>query len=547
MKWCTLFLCFLLVAFVYGNRSDLAPVNASVTCQSDSTKAEYRCATPVLNFNLGGWTARASMVTATMNTTGWGTLLVETTGSTGATSGLQAYAAGFVEGWISSEQINLFWLSNQYNPAPKVVDFVNENNAWINANIKNSPKNDSAGSDAQTYWSNVEVSMAQLQGLVDGYNLKYAGDRRMQLTYAQLQYLQLQVELGDIHTAVYPASRPDFMNMTGVELTNYQLKHTHCSALFKATSSLEEVYASHVTWSTYTTMVRFMKTYNFPMAGVSATKVKYSGYPGTLAGIDDFYITSQKLAIIETSNVIYNNSLFDYVNPSTVPYWIRVMVANRIAKNSPEWHDTFYKYNSGTYNNQWMTFDYKLFEPGYPLKANTFLVSEQVVGHFYVEDQTLALERSFWPSYNQIFYPQLQELAGYQQAVEKHGVNRSYPLTPRARIFRRDAAKIESLKDMENFMRMNHYKSKKHDRLAHTPLFAISARGDLLNKKEGGPQMFGAIDGKIVSHELMNSFQIHAVSGPTHLTQPVFVWPNDQSVNLHYGQPEKFPFDWYDL
>jgi hypothetical protein len=36
------------------------------------------------------------------------------------------------------------------------------------------------------------------------------------------------------------------------------------------------------------------------------------------------------------------------------PCRIRVQVANRLATNAFDWHDYFYPYNSGTYNNQWM-------------------------------------------------------------------------------------------------------------------------------------------------------------------------------------------------
>ena len=33
---------------------------------------------------------------------------------------------------------------------------------------------------------------------------------------------------------------------------------------------------------------------------------------------------------------------------------VRVVVASRVATSGKEWHDLFYRYNSGTYNNQWM-------------------------------------------------------------------------------------------------------------------------------------------------------------------------------------------------
>ena len=37
-------------------------------------------------------------------------------------------------------------------------------------------------------------------------------------------------------------------------------------------------------------------------------------YPGTLEGIDDFYQTSQNLTVIETTNGVYNDSLFPPVD-----------------------------------------------------------------------------------------------------------------------------------------------------------------------------------------------------------------------------------------
>ena len=77
-------------------------------------------------------------------------------------------------------------------------------------------------------------------------------------------------------------------------------------------------------------------------------------YPGTLEGIDDFYQTSQNLTVIETTNGVYNDSLFalHVTAVGTVPYWIRVIVANRAAVTAADWEQWFYKHNSGTYNNQ---------------------------------------------------------------------------------------------------------------------------------------------------------------------------------------------------
>ncbi len=71
---------------------------------------------------------------------------------------------------------------------------------------------------------------------------------------------------------------------------------------------------------------------------------------------------------------VFNGSLFDAIKvDNVIPYWIRVWVATRAAGDAKSWHDVFYKYNSGTYNNQWIVTDYKLFTPGQPLLVRAWL------------------------------------------------------------------------------------------------------------------------------------------------------------------------------
>ena len=48
---------------------------------------------------------------------------------------------------------------------------------------------------------------------------------------------------------------------------------------------------------------------------------------------------------------------------NTISGWIRSYISNQIANTAKEWVDTFARYNSGTYNNQWTVVDYKLFTP----------------------------------------------------------------------------------------------------------------------------------------------------------------------------------------
>jgi len=64
-------------------------------------------------------------------------------------------------------------------------------------------------------------------------------------------------------------------------------------------------------------------------------------------------------------------------------------MANHAANSGKEWYEIFSKFNSGTYNNQYMILDYKLFEPYNALKNNTLWIIEQIPGEVAGEDATL--------------------------------------------------------------------------------------------------------------------------------------------------------------
>jgi len=266
-----------------------------------------------------------------------------------------------------------------------------------------------------------------------------------------------------------------------------------------------------------------------------------SGFPGFLVSTDDFYVTSQKLVIVETSNDIYNNSLYDLLTPYTVPYWIRNVVANQLATSGRSWHEWFYRYNSGTYNNQWMVLDYKLFTPGQPLPPWTFSVSEQLPEphNHPAEDLTLALQRGHWPSYNVAYFDDVYKVSGYPDMVQKHGVQESYQLAPRAPIFRREAEKVNSMDELHRFMRLNGYGSG--DPLAFSPSAAIASRGDLNPKN---PKASGAIDAKAVNAALVDALAMTAIAGPTSQGQPPFAFKGQWTDVPHFGAPESYVFDW---
>lgn len=96
-----------------------------------------------------------------------------------------------------------------------------------------------------------------------------------------------------------------------------------------------------------------------------------------------------------------NQSLWKFVTPQAVYYWIRNLVANRLAYTGQDWAKLFSLYNSGTYNNQWMIVDSKLFSPGKPLANGLLTVLEQMPGNVTWADKTDILRStSYWASYN---------------------------------------------------------------------------------------------------------------------------------------------------
>ena len=150
--------------------------------------------------------------------------------------------------------------------------------------------------------------------------------------------------------------------------------------------------------------------------------LQFSSYPGSLSSIDDYYQTSSGLIVIETTNNVANVTLYDYVIPQSVPTFVRVMMASRMASSGSEFNDIYRQHNSGTYNNQWMIVDNKQFTPGEPARAGTLWIVSQIPGLVMARDATDVLTgQGFWPSYNIPYFPELWKLLGYESLVQQYG------------------------------------------------------------------------------------------------------------------------------
>lgn len=65
------------------------------------------------------------------------------------------------------------------------------------------------------------------------------------------------------------------------------------------------------------------------------------------------------------------------------------------------------------------------------------------------------LESGYWPSYNIPFHEKIYTWSGYPMLVKKLGLEFSYDMASRAKIFRRDQGDVTDMASMKYIMRYN--------------------------------------------------------------------------------------------
>jgi hypothetical protein len=161
---------------------------------------------------------------------------------------------------------------------------------------------------------------------------------------------------------------------------------------YASLADVADIAAGHTTWRSYYAMLRVYKVYElcglqFPPADTASRKtiardsasppqhdndntypadagatenarrqdacltISMPSSPGLLHSKDDFYALSNGLVVIETTNGIYNHSLYtEHISPKTALTWQRVQVANMMTGGGggSEWVRLFAMHNSGT-------------------------------------------------------------------------------------------------------------------------------------------------------------------------------------------------------
>ncbi|XP_019646656.1 PREDICTED: putative phospholipase B-like 2 [Branchiostoma belcheri] len=541
--------CLLLFSFVFSAVSDGSKL-ASV--RYDEGTKTYQI-TDTLDTGAAAW----ANFTDRISSTGWSFLTVTTNEK--YNDSVQAYAAGLVEGYLTRDHMYNHWLntvgaafcSSKSTFCKNLESFLKTNLAWMKEQIE-------ASGETDDYWHQVKLTLQQLSGLDDGYNDE---PKQPSLDINPFGFLIFQIS-GDMEDLQEALKDRDSHRVLG---------SGSCSALVKLLPGNTDLFVAHDTWNTFQSMLRIIKKYQFPFNMGGADKipghtVSFSSYPGVLYSGDDFYITSSSLVAQETTNGNSNPALWKYVQPQgQVLEWLRNIVANRLANKAMDWANIFKKYNSGTYNNQWMIVDYKAFTPNkYLPEKGLLVVLEQLPGMVVMDDVTSVLaKQAYWPSYNTPYFEKIFNASGMPAMVEKYGDWFTYEHTPRANIFRRDHEKVTDVSSMIKLMRYNDFQHDPLSRCNCTPPYSaensISARSDL--NPINGTYPFGALqhrchggtDMKMTSYSMYANYEMMAVSGPTHDQQPAFQWSTSDYDKqfYHLGHPDIFNFDpvhviWYD-
>ncbi|XP_026574449.1 putative phospholipase B-like 2 [Pseudonaja textilis] len=504
-----------------------------------------------------GWAPAAvawANLTDGIRENGWAAL--ELTTNEKYNDSIQAYAAGVAEAAVTEQLVYMHWMNTvvsycgpftyQTDYCQKLKNYIEDNLNWMEEQMEQ------AGMDS-AYWYQVRLVLLQLKGLEDGYNgqISFPTGRFSIAPFGFLLF-QLGGDLEDLESAFNKPKEED------------NLGSGSCSALIKLLPGYQDLLVSHDTWNNYEAMLRILKKYTLPFrtslrsdTTIPGHTQAFSSYPGTIFSGDDFYILSSGLVSLETTIGNNNNKLWKFIKPdNSVLEWLRNIVANRLARTGAEWATIFEKFNSGTYNNQWMVVDYNTFVPGAVAPQRGLLtVLEQIPGMVITADMTrLLYQEGYWASYNVPYFQDIFNTSGLPALVQKYGDWFTYEKTPRAQIFRRNQTLIRDMDSMIRLMRFNNFPQ---DPLSHCQGCnppqngenAIAARSDL--NPANGTYPFGALhqrrhggtDMKVTSFEMMKNYSFLAASGPTWDNLPPFQWSSSPFCNIsHMGQPDLWKF-----
>ncbi|CAD8182994.1 unnamed protein product [Paramecium octaurelia] len=351
------------------------------------------------------------------------------------------------------------------------------------------------------YWRMVKYLLIQLENMYEGYNYHY-GKTEKALSFDQFYYLSNMGDLQDLWPSVGQVQTQGIGN---------------CNSFYKPGI------VAHSTFNVYQTMLRIYKSYNFKLKDKDVVNphLSFTARPGDLESKDDFFVLwDTQMVVTETSFNNYNKENYAYFHYDSVPCWMRVNIASRLAKTPQEWTDIFGLHRSGTHNNQWVVTDY-----------NKIFMGEEAFFHYKVHDltNTLLASQGYVASYNVPLDQEIFDSLKYPKTT-------SYNDDVRARQFRIYQGNLKTVKEVGKLVRYNKVTAE-FDACDG----ALSPRCDL-----GNGYTFGGIDGKVISQDMIKNKKVHLISSPSYQNHDPFNWKAYPNIP-HYGMTDEWRFPWYEI
>jgi len=476
----------------------------------------------------------------------------------------QAVAAGLVEGYLTKHLIYGYYKQFIHqgfcSVDPQFCEFIRDKfqqnldwmrSVWWNKNSEE---------ERSSYWKTVRLFFRQLEGLKIGWLMKAEEEglgipSDFDATWFAF-FINFYPDIGDLI--------PQYKQFKKTNQSSIVFTAPSCSVMIKKLE--DDIIIGHATWHVYESMsYRLLKRYNLNYhthAGdlVPGHTVSMSSHAGNIFSLDDFYTLSSGLSTLETTLFVYDQSLLLDQSKAGGGVWegARVMVSNRLATDGRSWTQIFSRFNSGTYNNQWMVVDYNKLDTD----QDQLWVLEQLPGTIVAKDMTSSLTQSgYWASYNRAFYPEVRRLSGAEDKEREFGSWFSYDNTPRAVLLREASDSVQGVESMMRVLRSNSYdtdtRSTAEGCSGPVPSAALSSRSDLQGETVTcvweqhdymvGRRAYGGVDAKVTSASKTQSLSFSAVAGPTTSQQPVFSW-NKSGFPLPVQLPiESFNFPIIDV
>uniref|UniRef100_A0A182IKY9 Phospholipase B-like n=1 Tax=Anopheles atroparvus TaxID=41427 RepID=A0A182IKY9_ANOAO len=318
-------------------------------------------------------------------TNGWSQLELESQSS--YTDSVQAYSAGMMEGALTWHNIYMHWLNTidaVCSRDPESEEFCEWLRGLITTNVDTVKKMADMKGKHDYYWYQIALFYDQLEGLEIGFR---KGVKRSRLDYEipKQDFLLMNAAVDIRDLKVYYTNF--LMEESGLEPE--PAKGMMLLKLLRQPNGLSKILLGHTSDGSYSSMMRMVKKYTLryhfsselsrvasvPKVDgkeeedprvVPGTHIVFTGYPGVLASLDDFYvITGGSQHHLVAAGVKMENdhvSLWRKIDlVRSVSLAPRVMAANRLGYNGRTWSRYFAR-NPSTGVKQWLLIDMARFE-----------------------------------------------------------------------------------------------------------------------------------------------------------------------------------------